>query len=50
MAKSTVKFHCGCGYTTDNPLEAALHVDSTGHSLDVLGRVQPDKKPIKKEE
>lgn len=49
MAKSTVKFHCGCGYTTDNYLEAALHVDSTGHTLDVLGKIQPDEKSIKKE-
>jgi len=28
MAKSTVKFNCGCGYTATNPLEAVLHVDS----------------------
>lgn len=42
MAKSTVKFNCGCGYTTDNYLEAALHVDSTGHTLGVLGEIQPD--------
>lgn len=42
MAKSKVKFHCGCGYTTDNYLEAALHTDSTGHTLDVLGVIQPD--------
>lgn len=42
MAKSKVKFQCGCGYSTDNYLEAALHVDSTGHTLDVLGQVRPD--------
>jgi len=49
MAKSSVKFHCGCGFITDNPLEAAIHVDSTGHTLDVYGRIQPDNKNTKKE-
>ena len=48
MAIATVKFNCGCGFTTTNPLEAVIHSDSTGHTLDVNGRVQPDNK-IKKE-
>lgn len=48
MAKSTVKFHCGCGFTCDNPLEAAIHVDSTGHTLDVTGIVKPDENKLKK--
>ena len=47
MAKSTVRYNCGCGYTCTNPLEAALHVDSTGHTMDVLGKIQPDNKPKK---
>lgn len=41
MAKSEVKFGCGCGFITDNPLEAALHCDSEEHTLTVLGRVLP---------
>lgn len=45
MAKSDVKFRCGCGFITGNPLEAALHSDSEGHTLDALGRIQPDTKP-----
>jgi len=49
MAKLTVRFHCGCGYTCNNPLEAGIHADSTGHTLDVLGLVQPDNKTNKKE-
>lgn len=49
MAKNNIKFQCGCGFKTDNYLEAALHVDSTGHTLDVLGTVQPDNKNTKKE-
>lgn len=49
MAKGNIRFHCGCGFSTTNPLEAALHVDSTGHTLDVLGTVQPDNKNNKKE-
>ena len=47
MAKSTVKFQCGCGFRTGNPLEAAIHADSKGHTLDVLGSVQPDNKDKK---
>lgn len=50
MAKSVIRFNCGCGYATDNYLEAALHVDSTGHTMGVLGEVQPDNKLVKKED
>lgn len=42
MAKSNVRFLCGCGFTCTNPLEAAVHCDSTGHTLDVMGKIQPD--------
>lgn len=42
MARSTIRFHCGCGFTTTNPLEAAIHADSTGHTLDVQGLVKPN--------
>lgn len=48
MARIMVKFQCGCKFTTTNPKEAERHVDSTGHTLDILGRVLPDSK-VKKE-
>lgn len=44
MAKSVVKFNCGCGFQCDNPMEAAIHADSKGHTLDVLGRILPEHK------
>ena len=46
MAKSTVKFQCGCGFKTPNPLEAAIHADSKSHTIDVLGSVLPDSKVL----
>jgi len=49
MAKSTVKFNCGCGYTATNPLEAVLHVDSTGHTMEAVGELRPDNGKNKKE-
>lgn len=47
MAESSIKYQCGCGFITDNPIEAAVHADLKGHILTVLGRVQPDKKEKK---
>jgi hypothetical protein len=41
MAVAKVKFNCGCGYTCDNYVEAAIHVDSTGHSMDCFGAIKP---------
>lgn len=46
MAKTNIKFQCGCGYTTNNYLEAAIHADSTSHTLTVLGTVHPDKQSM----
>ena len=48
MAKSTIKFSCGCGFITDNPLEAAVHADTAGHKVDAHGLVVPDKPVLKK--
>jgi hypothetical protein len=47
MVKSTVKFVCGCGKSWDNPLEATAHVEDTGHTVDVQGKLTPDKKEDK---
>jgi len=49
MAKVTVKYVCGCGFSTPNPLEAVIHADSKGHTLDATGRVQPEEKNNRKE-
>ena len=43
MAKSTVRFKCGCGYQTDSPLDAMVHSDEKYHILWAEGQVKPDK-------
>ena len=47
MAVSKVKFTCGCGKSWDNPLEPIVHVDETGHTVNVNGRIIPDKPQAK---
>lgn len=42
MAVKKIRFHCGCGFATTKQTEAVKHVDSTSHTLDVLGRVLPE--------
>ncbi len=49
MAEVKVKYCCGCGYTATNLVDAVLHSDQTGHSLDATGQVKADKKEVKKE-
>ena len=44
MAKNSIKYNCGCGVKADNYLEASIHVDTTGHKMEVRGEVYPDKK------
>jgi hypothetical protein len=44
VSKDKVSFHCGCGYKCDNPLEAKIHVDETGHTLIIHGFIVPDTK------
>lgn len=43
MAEVKVRYNCGCGFTTDNLLEAVLHSDNLKHSLDVIGTITKDK-------
>ena len=47
-----VKVYCGCGYETNNPLEAQEHCKETGHVLDISGKVfpnDPEPSPITRE-
>ena len=44
MAKVDIKYCCGCGYKTPNLVEAVLHSDKSGHSLDTVGRIIKDQK------
>lgn len=46
MTKTSIRFNCGCKFKTDNYLEAVIHANATGHTLEVLGNVSPE---IKKE-
>ena len=48
MAKISVKFVCGCGFTTPSMVAAVAHSDQTGHTLDAAGMIVGEKK--KKEE
>lgn len=43
MAEVKVSFRCGCGYQTENIVEAVLHSDKNNHSLDAMGRIIKDK-------
>ena len=42
MAKISIKYSCGCGFSTENILEAVVHSDTCKHSLDVNGRITKD--------
>ena len=44
-----VKFVCGCGYKTEDMLQAALHCEQTNHILTATGQIEPGKIYIKKE-
>lgn len=41
MAEVKWNFSCGCGYQCKTPLEADLHVEATGHKMEVHGMVIP---------
>ncbi len=43
MADIKVSYNCGCGFRTENVVEAVLHSDDSIHSLDVVGRITRDK-------
>lgn len=49
MAKAIVNYNCGCGFKADNPLVASLHVDKTGHKMEVNGQILPDGNSKEKE-
>lgn len=43
MARITVIYHCGCGYSTPS-LEAAIrHSDSLNHTLTAAGEIRSEK-------
>ena len=42
MAKITVQYSCGCGFKTDNILEAVLHSDKMGHTLEATGQIRKE--------
>ena len=44
MAVVSVKYQCGCKYSTEKPEEAVKHCDDRQHTLTVLGTIQPDNK------
>lgn len=39
--KASIKYHCGCKYTTTKRAEAKIHVAQTGHTMSVAGTVHP---------
>ena len=39
MAKISISYNCGCGYTSTNLADAVLHSDTCHHSLDVVGKI-----------
>ena len=43
MATVKVKYHCGCGYSTDKVEEAVKHSDEKGHTLTAGGTIEKDK-------
>jgi hypothetical protein len=42
MSRANIRFNCGCGFKCGEALVAMSHVDDTGHSMEVNGRVEPD--------
>jgi hypothetical protein len=43
MADINIWYRCGCGFGTQNVVEAVIHSDKSQHSLDVVGRITKDK-------
>ena len=39
--KISIKYNCGCGVVYNNPVEAIFHVESTKHTVGVLGTIEP---------
>lgn len=48
MAKSFIRYNCGCGLNTSSLLEAEQHAESCQHKLEVYGHIEPDPKPKNK--
>lgn len=46
MALVDIKYSCGCGWNTKNPVDAVNHVDKTGHTITIFGTVKKEK-PVK---
>jgi hypothetical protein len=44
-AKIKVEYCCGCGYKTENELEAVLHSEKKNHSLFITGTITKADKP-----
>ena len=44
MGKITVKFVCGCKFSTESMIEAVAHSDRTGHSLMATGMILGSKR------
>ena len=42
MAKAELHFNCGCGFQTMEPVLAHVHVDETGHTMEIHGWARPD--------
>ena len=41
MAKTDIKYQCGCRFITVSLEEAVKHAEKTGHTLTVLGTIKP---------
>ena len=42
MAKVSISYNCGCGFRTENVVEAILHSDKLKHTLAVVGTITKD--------
>lgn len=40
MANVSIRFECGCGFSTKSPKDAAKHSDEKKHTLTVTGQVK----------
>ena len=45
--KTVTNYNCGCGFKTTKLVEARAHVESTDHSLHILGEVRSLKPTIR---
>jgi len=41
MAVLDVQYTCGCGFRTTEPMKAIDHVNTTKHTLTVVGTIRP---------